>query len=259
MDQVQVNSDYQNIVELRCYSCKEQIEDDIINFSGYPYHEKCVKCMICHQTYTSDSINYLVDIAPGIFLCSLHYDDYCTKKLSEDISNEITKKCMQASVKEKFEIPEIYSNSFVQNDSYDIFLPTSSFQFDSQTFSIDKVYEYIKDDAIIIDYDQDSLLLKLAFIDFFSDKIGEDANKSFQKVKEKFSSALGRSIVGNLINEPKLTIPNVQQINELLNRPSMNILQNNEALNKAELNELVKLVVDRAPKNDNLQYIVFFA
>ena len=38
----------------------------------------------------------------------------------------------------------------------------------------------------------------------------------------------------------------------------MNILQNNESLNKVELNEFIKLVLKHASKNDHIQYINFF-
>lgn len=135
-------------------------------------------------------------------------------------------------------------------------LPTASLKFDVETTDFDKLRELINDDAV--ELDQESLFLKLAFMDSFSDHFVENSNKSFEKVKDKLSSTLGKSIVGNLVNEPELTTPCQHEIKELLSKPTMNLLHNTESLNKIELDEIVKPVLSRAANDDHqMKYVEF--
>lgn len=244
-----------------CVSCENPIDGNVAFYSGHPYHSHCVKCMICHKCCTSaETVDDFIDVTPGFFFCIHHYNEYLvTRRLPTKVQKDIREKRIKNIIKEEFETSQMCEGSIKLNKPYELFLPTALFHFDIEIESVDfeKLHDLIKDDAIIVGIDRGSLFLKLAFIDYFSDQMGSNAQKSFQNVKSKFCSTLGKSIIGNLINEPKLTIPDDRRINELLNKPSMNLLQNNEKLNEVELNNLVKLVLEHAQSDDHKMYVNF--
>lgn len=80
MNQEPINLDDEITGNFFCSSCEKQINDNIIFFSGHPYHQHCVECMICHKNYTtSDTIMSLLMLPQDFF--SVHIITMNTKLL----------------------------------------------------------------------------------------------------------------------------------------------------------------------------------
>lgn len=265
-----------------CEACGKPIEkENPLFYSTNPYHKNCVKCMICKQTYNySEELDDYVCVTPGLFFCRRHYNEYLIcRHLPQKVLEEYNKRNKQNFVKDLFN-PNIFSEEDIQNhkeediyltsdileDSvqidkpYDDFVPTIELHFDKplELVDIDEVEKIIGDDGCILDITEGSIFIKMTFLKKFGEKVSnvgqyikQKFNNFVTKIKEKFNSSMGKVIVGNLEeNTPeKITNSDEKKINELYNRPSMNLLQNAEELNEMELDDIINQVIDEVSKD----------
>lgn len=239
---------------LICGVCSQPIEADLVLFSGIPYHEQCVKCMIKGCNFTGCKEDY-TQVTPGLFFCPLHYNEYLIHKTLPSVYKQ---KNMENFTNTLFQ-PDT-EDSIQVNKPYEAFLPTIELHFSKSVDEVDfdQLRELLGDDAYIIQIKRGSIILKLVLIkeaissgitNFFQ-KATIQVQKALQTLKSKFTGTLGQTIIGNLEGEPKITLPSPTKIKELYNSPSINLLQNNEELNSIDLDEVLQKVIEEAKKDN---------
>lgn len=118
--------------------------NNVIYYSGHPYHIECVKCAECKKTLTAnEEISNFIHITPGIFLRNEHYNNFQNSNhLNQEIIHEYHQKKKQNFVNDVFNppilqdenintcppeelliTPEIMNNS-IQKKPYEDFIPT---------------------------------------------------------------------------------------------------------------------------------------
>lgn len=219
-----------------CRACKNPIEDEnLIYYSGYSYHNYCIKCMKCHiiaDISTRKIKDDFVSITAGLFLCRKHYREYSnSQKVSHDICNEYHKKNKENFVKELFNVPfkneeinidinddseneiithDIIDESIPVKRPFDDFVPTMTIRFDKlpENIDYDELEKFIGPEFEIVSVTKGSALIKLAYLDVTNTIFIDEKQKksSFvqkcDELKVKFNGTIGKGIVGNVIGEP---------------------------------------------------------
>lgn len=242
-----------------CKICQENIENkDLLYYSGYPYHKECIECAECHKKLSNNELNDFKCITPGIFICKEHHDiiqnnstssqnileTYHDKKI-ENMADEVFNppiynddNILQYHLDDVFIDSDMIQNSFQINKPYDCIIPTVKFHCDKPLNEVDfkKLQELLGDDVIILKIESGSIFLKIAFLTHSRlSKIRDKFNQFLEPLKNKLNSSIGKSIVGNFVNDPENSIPNDQDINNIYNMKSINILQNTLDLDKIEM------------------------
>ncbi|KAK8848010.1 hypothetical protein M9Y10_019062 [Tritrichomonas musculus] len=259
---------------INCIKCEQPTdENDRVYYSGYPYHKHCVKCMNCEKVFDSTcKLQDFVCITKGLFLCRQHYNDYqSSQQLSVANSDEYHKQNKKNFVKEIFDSPllstEIINNMQGEDDfitpniiedsipinlPYDNFIPTVTLKFDLLPSEIDfsELEDLLGDEIVILGVEKGCTLLKIAFLQI--KKLGKkaiDKVKNFvSDIKTKLKSTVGKSVIGNLVDEPLINVPDNQKIQEEYNKPSLNLLQNTYELNEIELEDIKEEVLSNLHK-----------
>lgn len=270
--------------EIKCISCNNHFvsSKDIICYSGFLYHKKCLKCSICHKRINShNDFDNFICVTPGMFFCRDDYEEYQnTKKLPVNVLVDYINKMVTNSIIEIFDpiflenyvmdakmiknenekefiYPEMIENSFQFNENYKYFVPTVTFHFELPPNKIDilKILNIIlPKNMIIVNYAEGSTFLTIAFI--FTDEFIEEPQykEIVDSIKAELSSLNGNTIVGNIINEPKINIPTDDDIKEFYEKKSVNILQNLAVLDQIDFYEIKKEVHQKLEKFKNLNY-----
>lgn len=261
-----------------CSACHKSVkDDDCIMFSGYPYHKGCIKCMVCNKACkSSKDLNEFKSITPGLFFCRKHYKEHLVgEDLKPDVADKYFEKCKQNFVGELFNpplfpeedledhspedcliTPELAQESFQINKPYEDFIPTVNLQFDIAPQNIDykKLQELLGEDVVILNVERGCTFLKIAILSIkdFGVKVKESLSSAVTDLKEKFLTPMGKSVIGNLVDEPEITIPDDDKINEEFKKPSLNLLQNTEDLSDVELDDIKKEVLNSL-KNEKVE------
>lgn len=254
-----------------CGTCELAINEEPYFCSGIPYHHECTRCLICGKSpFDDNSIEELTCIIPGIFLCPLHHSEYILagRRVPDLFVNKFREKIRRKIVRESF---RSQSDDEIQiNKPYEQFLPTVTFHFDKPLESVDinlLQTELADEFGSIVEIERGSLIAKLVIIkEFFTGgkkgffkRIKEKSKMLIEKVKAKFQTALGKSIVGSLVEPPKCTIPDEKIIQNIYNTSSSNILQNFSDLDEDELDDIEYEVAQIAQTEDckkNLHFIL---
>ena len=240
-----------------CKSCEKQVDtNNCLYHSCHFYHKECVKCVECNKTYKdNEDINDYVCITPGIFLCIHHYNDYLTSKtLNQTTIDLYNQKIKKNLVNELFNTSNMTDDLFTQEVMEDTFkkkiyediIPTATFHFDISPHKIDynELQNILGHNVIILSVEKGTTIIKIAFL---STDFGDDDKSKYQSyvndLKGKFETSFGKSIVGNLVEEPLLNVPSDEQVKEILKNPSLNLLQNTIDFNKIEINEIKEKVI----------------
>lgn len=254
-----------------CTSCSKIIEEDeFLYYSGFPYHFQCVKCMVCHKQFISnDEFNDFDDflcVTPGLFICQEHYDEYQkTKKLDPEVLTEYHDKLLKNTIKESFDRPnyidydilnyrpndifidyDLISNSYQVKDNVDRFVYSATFHFDKSPKEIDvsKFMKELSENMIIIYVKKGSTFIKVAFIttDNMSN-IEQGLQDAVSLIRDKLNTAMGKTIVGNIIDEPDIAIPEAESdrdkiIQDFYGKKSINLLQNVDFLERINMKQV---------------------
>ena len=247
-----------------CTVCKQPIEDDyVIYISSHPYHFGCIKCMNCHKSY---------DITPGLFLCRQHYDDYQTsnqlstenfreyhKRNKENFVNDLFNEPLQNEIvfddeqdENALITPDLVEDVIPLNTEIEDFVPTVTFRFDKMPTEIDfsELEKFIGEEIVILGVQKGSTILKIAFLSIktFGQQIHGKIKELVEKFKGKLKTSIGKSVVGNLIEEPYIKLPDDNIINEKYNKKSQNLLQNTHELDSIELKTIKEEVLGNLHK-----------
>ena len=276
---IQLNVSIQNPIiwrkEILCTVCKQSIEEDIVIYiSGYPYHFGCIKCMNCHKTYDPphEKLSNYICVTPGLFLCRDHYDAYQSSgHLSSENSEEYHQRNKENFVNDLFNdslrneivfeddqseysiiTPDLVEDVIPLKSEIEDFVPTVTFHFDKSPTEIDFDYllELFGDEAVILGVEKGSTILKIAFLSIKSigEKIHGKIKELIEKFKGKLSTSIGKSVVGNIIEEPEVKLPDDKVIQEKYNQKSQNLLQNTHELNEIELKDIKEEVLRNLPR-----------
>ncbi|KAK8871616.1 hypothetical protein M9Y10_007351 [Tritrichomonas musculus] len=153
-----------------------------------------------------------------------------------------------------FKTPEIINES-VQLKPYENFIPTITFYFEKSLQDIDynELHTLLGDNAILLNVGSfpTAIQIGLLSIEYFEPKTVEIQLEAYiRNIKERISPIVDQS-VGKLIEEPKIHIPNKNEIRSVLHRPSLNYNQNPDDLNSNEIYRLQKLVLQKLRINKN--------
>lgn len=72
----------------------------------------------------------------------------------------------------------------------------------------------------------------------FKEKCVKKFNEIISPIKDKLKSAMGKSIVGNLVEEPKIKTIDEEESTKTLNKKSINVLQNAHCVDEIKLTEI---------------------
>ncbi|KAK8898142.1 hypothetical protein M9Y10_000413 [Tritrichomonas musculus] len=256
-------------MQLRCGTCDGIIKGEAYFHSGIPYHKECASCVICYKEVNEDiDLDRLFYICPGIFMCPLHHEEYMKNGFIPDYYQSKFRKRILKNFTRQTLCPSADLTDAIQiQKPYELFLPTITFHCDKPLDSVDldKLQEIVDEFGSIIQIERGSIITKLAiFKEKFSicksfKKLKENVVRIFNAIKEKFQTALGKSIVGCVIGEPDITIPNEQEIQELFKNSTSNIFQNFDELNDAEFDFIEMIAIEQAQNDDcktNYKYII---
>lgn len=262
-------------MSLICASCDHEIQEDLCFYSEVPYHQHCVRCVICNREYLNvqDTLEFM-PVTPGLFLCKKCYNEYLfVKKIPDYFLNKYKERVRKDIIRRSFHSSDLYGDSIKLNKPYDKFLPTIQFHFDIplDEFDLDAFQEMIDEDGSIIGIEQGSSVLTIAV---FKEALASGIKGFFKRVKNfavsklewivsKFTSSMGKKAVfGNLIEHPKFTIPNEAEIQALFNSSKSNLLQNLKEFNEFDDNDVDALemdVINEATNDEckkNFKYII---
>lgn len=254
-----------------CTICQEKIlNNDLLYYSGFPYHKYCIKCSVCKKKI--NLYDEFTCIGQNLFLCHNHCKDPSSSHELAHCQDEITKNI----IKEKFDFQffnkdnidncsqdEIFidsktiENSFQINKPYELFIPTVTFHFDisPEKFDYKKLEEILGDNAVIIKVENGSTLLKIALI--AANKIPktiEEFREYIEPIKDQIESTFCAPIASNLIDEPTITFPDEESIKE-----SFNLFQNAkflEQVNSVKIkDEIYQNLSQEKNKNKDWKYI----
>lgn len=153
-----------------------------------------------------------------------------------------------------FKTPEIINES-VQLKPYENFIPTITFYFEKslQDIDCDELHTLLGDNTIILNVGSfpTAIQIGLLSIEYFEPKTVEIQLEAYiRNIKERISPIVDQS-VGNLIEEPKIHIPNKNEIRSVFHRPSLNYNQNPDDLDSKEIYRLQQLVLQKLRINKN--------
>lgn len=257
-----------------CKVCNQSIDDsDLLVYSNISYHIKCVKCSVCNKKcHSKQQKDEFICISPGLFFCKDHYKQYKgSKKLPKNIQNDYHEKTKKNLVEVLFD-PQNFSNkeidkhqpedifitsdmiqkSFTINKPYECFVPTITYHFDISPEKIDfnKLKSLLGENFIICNVEAGSTFVRIALLESeqFSPNVKNRLQDFINLSKNKINSSIGKMIVGNLVDEPEITIPDDEKIQEFYNKPSINILQNTKELNSFDINKIKQDVFKKNEK-----------
>lgn len=256
-----------------CHSCDKRIKcTETIFYSGYPFHKDCVKCIICDKTLKSNQdTSEFICITNGIFFCKQHYNEFRnSKKLPKSVLVKIKEKNKKNIVNDIFNKKffndvdvlnqnpndifitfDMVENSYQKEKPYECFMPIVTFHFSNFPDYIDfkNLDKIFKNKLIILSIDRGSTIIKAAYTDT------KDKMKNYiSSIQKLLLSEEGKSIIGKLIEEPKIEYPDENKINDIYQCALANELQGSDKLNEAQINELKKEVLkniinERSNKN----------
>lgn len=270
--------------QVKCTVCKKVILDDkeLIVLKNNPYHKKCVKCMSCQHPFNlPDQENEIIFINSTTFFCEKHFNEYNEKGLPENIKIKYQKEAKDNLVKVLFDNNDFFSkneiidqpeNAFISEEliessfqiikPYELIVPTAKLHIEMPAEDID--YEQFKqclgDNLVIVGVNKGSTILTLALIGMenLGDKIKERFQETIKMFKDRVKSTMGQTVVSNFHENVEIKVPRPDEINKLLSKPSINILQNAAEIGKINLDDCREIILNNLSKERNVDWKFLF-
>ena len=159
------------------------------------------------------------------------------------------------SKEEIFITPEIIEESVLKKP-YSDFIPTISFHFEKSLKNIDydKLQDLLGKESVIINIERFPTTLQVVLLSIkdFDPTVQYKLEEYIIKLKEKFYSPIGQSIIGSLVDEPGIHIPHEEDIKKIICDPSLKYHQNAIELDKKKINKIQQIVLQKLRKVKNL-------
>lgn len=252
---------------LKCSTCEEHIPSDAYIYDGNAYHQHCVKCLICGRTILKTNLpDDFVCITTGLFLCLQHYNEYLINgRIPDKYLQKYNERNKKNFIEELFPSQDKIKGGIQVKKPYEYFLPTVKLHFDKELETVDlqKIKDAIGDEASIINIEKGSIIITLAVIKSVIDsgktadysEITDNIKKSVAEIEKKVTS-LGEYVVGNLIGS-EVTIPTDKKIDDLYQRPSINVLQNMDQFNEVEMKKIIDYVIQDVKEHEDIKNFEF--
>lgn len=248
-------------------------EMDEVETGGNPLpNEKKMKnrnnatCSACMKEFDKEKGVYVL---PNMFLCREDFDRFQNGTLPKEIIDEYNIKHAKNSIIELF-TPIIEDNNidtsnyppeevFIDSEMISTaqflskfskyFVPTATFHLPIQLeeINIKEIIALFPSEAKIVSIERGSTFLTVAFI--ITDKLQRTKEK-YQQLINQINDKLiawGGPIMGKMIEEPQINIPNIEDISNTI----VNFIQHTEIVNQINFNDIIQEVQQMISEQSN--------